>query len=327
MSKRQSVDMLQRRRDEAWDRVKRHASLQSIVVIVLGLFFCGGDWIFAQTESRQQTQPNLAVLAPSNSTTVVSNSKQGDEQSIPAPFNVDVEQMVSPGGLSSTLKLMMLMTVLSLPPSILIMTICFIRFVLVLGLLRQALGTQQLPPNQVIISLCLFLTLLVMGPVWREAYNEGIRPYTDPQPGETQIDLATATQRTIGPIRGFMSDQIEKAENSDAIWMFVEFQRPAPGSPEAEEYQLPTSYDEVDLTVLLPAYMLSEIKTAFVIGFQLYLPFLIIDMVIASVLISMGMMMLPPVLISLPFKLLLFVLIDGWYLTVGMLLQSVRPFG
>ncbi len=326
MSKRQSVAMLERRRDEAWQRVKRHASLHSIIVIVLGIVLCGGDWIFAQAESRQ-TQPNRSVAGPANSPTVTSTSTQEGEGSNPAPFNVDVEQMVSPGGLSSTLKLMMLMTVLSLAPSILIMTTCFIRFVIVLGLLRQALGTQQLPPNQVIISLCLFMTLLVMGPVWREAYNDGIRPYTDPQPGDAQVDLATATQRTIGPLRGFMSDQIEKAGNSDAIWMFVEFQRPAPGSPGAEEFQLPSSYDEVDLTVLLPAYMLSEIKTAFVIGFQLYLPFLIIDMVIASVLISMGMMMLPPVLISLPFKLLLFVLIDGWYLTVGMLLESVRPFG
>jgi flagellar biosynthetic protein FliP len=319
--------MLQRRREQAWQRVKRHASLQSIIVIVLGIVFCGGDWIFAQTGSRQQTQSNGIVRDQSNSTADASTTTQGDEGSTPVPFGVDVEQMVSPGGLSSTLKLMMLMTVLSLAPSILIMTTCFVRFVIVLGLLRQALGTQQLPPNQVIVSLCLFLTLLVMGPVWRQAYNEGIRPYTDPQPGEVQVDLATATQRTIAPIRGFMSDQIEKAENSDAIWMLAEFQRPAPGSPGAEEFQLPTTYDEVDLTVLLPAYMLSEIKTAFVIGFQLYLPFLIIDMVIASVLISMGMMMLPPVLISLPFKLLLFVLIDGWYLTVGMLLESVRPFG
>lgn len=327
MADRKTVARLQSRRDDAWRRLKRHASFHSILVIVVGLVCCGGDWIFAQTESRRLASPNGTAQFPSASTTDIAAAPTTAAPGTAGPLNMDVEQMVSPSGLSSTLKLMLLLTVLSLAPSILIMTTCFIRFVIVLGLLRQALGTQQLPPNQVIISLCLFLTLLVMGPVWRDAYNNGIRPYTDPQPGESKIDLATATQRTVGPLRGFMSDQIEKAKNSDAIWMFVEFQKPAPGTPEAETYQAPSSYDEVDLTVLLPAYMLSEVKTAFVIGFQLYLPFLIIDMVVASVLISMGMMMLPPVLISLPFKLLLFILIDGWYLTVGMLLESVRPFG
>lgn len=251
-----------------------------------------------------------------------------------APLGVpDVDQMLAPGGMSSTLKLMLLLTVLSLAPAILMMTTCFIRFVVVLGLLRQAIGTQQLPPNQVIISLCLFLTLLVMAPVWREAYDQGIAPYNDPavrtlpgqQPGEDR--LTRAFKNTVQPLRRFMGDQIEATGNSDAVWLFLDFQRPAPDTPAAAHWHEPESYDDLDLSVLLPAYMLSELKTAFVIGFQVYLPFLVIDMVISSVLISMGMMMLPPVLISLPFKLLLFVMIDGWYLTVGMLLESVRPFG
>ncbi|MBW3543310.1 MAG: flagellar type III secretion system pore protein FliP [Planctomycetes bacterium] len=241
--------------------------------------------------------------------------------------------MLSPGGMSSTLKLMALLTVLSLAPSILIMTTCFIRFVVVLGLLRQALGTQQLPPNQVVVSLCLFLTFLVMGPVWKQAWSEGIAPYSDSavetlpgqQPGEDR--LMRAFINTARPLRRFMSDQIELTGNSDSVWMFLEFQRPQPGTPAAADWQEPATYDDLDLSVLLPSYLLSELKTAFVIGFQVYLPFLVIDMVVATVLISMGMMMLPPVLISLPFKLLLFVLIDGWYLTVGMLLESVRPFG
>lgn len=240
------------------------------------------------------------------------------------------KDVLSPQNLPATIKIMLLLTVLSLAPSILIMTTCFIRFVIVLGLLRQALGTQQLPPNQVITSLCLFLTFLIMAPVWQEAYNKGIRPYThnEPIPGlqdqKNGDRFEQALKNTLQPLRKFMSDQIEMTGNSDAVWMFLEFQHRNDEGPLEQKYK---TYDDVPLSALLPAFMLSELKTAFVIGFQIYLPFLVIDLVVSSVLISMGMMMLPPVLISLPFKILLFVLIDGWFLTVGMLLESVRPFG
>ncbi len=236
---------------------------------------------------------------------------------------LDIDEMLAPGGMSGTIKVMALLTVLSLAPSILIMTTCFIRFVVVLGLLRQALGTQQLPPNQVLVSLCLFLTVLVMGPVWQESYEAGVRPYVSPSAGEPPIGFEEAFERTARPLRRFMADQIELTGNSDSVWLFLEYQRPASGNSPGR----PQTYEEVPLTVLLPAYMLSELKTAFIIGFQIYLPFLVIDLVISTVLISMGMMMLPPVLVSLPFKLLLFVLIDGWFLTVGMLMESVRPLG
>jgi len=231
---------------------------------------------------------------------------------------VDVEQMLSPSGLSSTLKIMLVLTVISLAPAILIMTTCFMRFVIVFSLLRQALGTQQLPPNQVLMSLSLFLTFLVMSPVWKEAYEQGVRPYSNPKAGEAPVGLEEAFHRTARPLRRFMIEQIQRTDNLEALVTFCEFQHPN------EKVALPEDLEEVDTVVLLPAFMLSELKTAFVIGFQIYLPFLVIDMVIATVLISMGMMMLPPVLISLPFKLLLFVLIDGWALTVGMLLESVR---
>jgi flagellar biosynthesis protein FliP len=240
------------------------------------------------------------------------------------------KDVLSPQNLPATMKVMLLLTVLSLAPSILIMTTCFIRFVIVLGLLRQALGTQQLPPNQVITSLCLFLTFLVMGPVWQQAYTNGVRPYThnEPIPGlrdqKNGDRFDQALKNTLQPLRKFMSDQIEMTGNSDAVWMFLEFQHRNDEGPLEQKYK---TYDDVPLSALLPAFMLSELKTAFVIGFQIYLPFLVIDLVVSSVLISMGMMMLPPVLISLPFKILLFVLIDGWFLTVGMLLESVRPFG
>ena len=249
-------------------------------------------------------------------------SGAGESLQIPTALNVD--EMLSPDGITSTLKLMVLLTVLSLAPSILIMTTCFVRFVIVFGLLRQALGTQQLPPNQVVIALCLFLTLMVMMPVWQQSYDDGIRPYTSPQAGEIPPDFQTAFQRTVKPIRHFMREQIERTGNADGVWMFLEFQQSTAGSqanrPAVEDYE------DVSLGVLLPAFLLSEIKTAFLIGFQLYLPFVIIDMVVSSVLISMGMMMLPPVLISLPFKLMLFVLIDGWTLTVSMLLDGIQPF-
>ena len=183
---------------------------------------------------------------------------------------------------------------------------------MVLSLLRQAIGTQQLPPSQVITTLSLFLTLLIMTPVWKQVYNEAIIPYT-----EHRMSLDEAWTAGVAPVRRFMSQQIERTKNSEDVYLFLNY---LPNQP------TPTSYDDVPLVALLPAFMLSELKTAFLIGFQIYLPFLILDMVISSVLVSMGMLMLPPVLISLPFKLLLFVLVDGWHLVVGMLMESFQPF-
>jgi flagellar biosynthetic protein FliP len=223
------------------------------------------------------------------------------------------EQWTSPEGLSSALQVMLLLTVISLAPAILLMTTCFVRIIVVLGLLRQALGTQQLPPSQVITSIALFLTLLLMTPVWKKVYDDAIVPYT-----ARKISLDDAWQAGIAPIRRFMSEQIERTDNTADVWLFYRY------LPEGTTE--PSTYDDVPLQVLLPAYMLSELKTAFLIGFQIYLPFLVLDIVIASVTISMGMMMLPPVLISLPFKLLLFVLVDGWRLVVEMLLESFEPF-
>jgi flagellar biosynthesis protein FliP len=222
------------------------------------------------------------------------------------------KQWASPEGLSSTIQVMLLLTVLSLAPAVLLMTTCFVRIVVVLSLLRQAIGTQQLPPSQVITTLSLFLTLLIMTPVWKQVYNEAIVPYT-----EHRISLDEAWTAGVSPVRRFMSQQIERTKNSDDVYLFLNY---LPDQP------TPTSYDDVPLVALLPAFMLSELKTAFLIGFQIYLPFLIVDMVISSVLVSMGMLMLPPVLISLPFKLLLFVLVDGWHLIVGMLMESFQPF-
>jgi len=240
-----------------------------------------------------------------------------------APGGIEMPTTISPQQWGLSLKMLALMTIFSLAPSILMMTTCFVRFTVVLGLLRQAIGTQQGPPNQVLTAICLFLTFLVMSPIWQRSYQEGIRPFTNPAPGEQNIDEATALARTIAPVRSFMSQQIDKAGNADAIWMLLDYQRPDSESA-SQNWIEPQSYDEVPFTVLAPAYLLSELKVAFLIGFQLFLPFLVIDLVVATILTSLGLTMLPPSMVSIPFKLLLFVLIDGWFLTVGMLLESVR---
>jgi flagellar biosynthetic protein FliP len=228
------------------------------------------------------------------------------------------EQLASPKRLSGSLQVMLLLTVLSLAPAILLMTTSFVRIVVVLGLLRQALGTQQLPPSQVMTALALFMTLLVMTPTWNEVYTQSIRPYSEGRIANPE----DAFNAGVLPIKRFMSRQIELAGNSDDVWLFYDY------LPEAQRRsQPPQSYDEVPLQAILPAFMLSELKVAFLIGFQIYLPFLILDMVVSSVTISMGMMMLPPVIVSLPLKLLLFVLVDGWTLIVTMLLSSFGPGG
>jgi flagellar biosynthetic protein FliP len=231
------------------------------------------------------------------------------------------QQWTSPEGLASTLQVMLLLTVISLAPAILIMTTCFVRIIVVLGLLRQALGTQQLPPSQVVTALSIFMTLLLMFPVWKKSYDEGIQPYTN-----HEIGLEEAFARGTEPMRRFMADQIVQTQNDDDVYLFLRYvHADDPSGTKAPDYAYYNPQEGetvVPLIALIPAYMLSELKTAFLIGFQIYLPFVVIDIVVASVTISMGMLMLPPVLISLPFKLLLFVLVDGWRLVVEMLMDS-----
>lgn len=277
-----------------------------------------------QTETRSSRGVRDARLAQDDAPGDDQNSASGGS-AFPAGFQP--EQLVAPGGLSSTINLMVVMTVLSLAPSILIMTTCFIRFIIVTSLLRQALGTQQLPPNQVLVALCLFLTFLVMSPVWQQSYDEGIRPYTSPEPNQATPTLSQTFDNTARPIRKFMFEQIESARNEDALYLFLDYQYPEADRAAREARYTSLRYKDVPLPTLASAYILSELKVAFIIGFQIFLPFLVIDMVVSTVLMSMGMMMLPPTLVSFPFKLLLFVLIDGWVLTVQMLLDSVRPSG
>lgn len=236
-------------------------------------------------------------------------------QSVSRTLSTGPESWTSPEKFGSTLQMVLTLTVVSLAPAILLMTTSYVRIAVVLGLLRQALGIQQLPSNQVISSIALFMTLLIMSPVWKDVYDEAVAPYTDP---DVQMSADEAWEAGIRPVRRFMSRQIEVAENDDDVWLF--FERMPADTP------IPENYDDVPIQVLLPAFMLSELKVAFLIGFQVYLPFLILDLVVSSVTISMGMLMLPPMMISMPLKLMLFVLVDGWHLVVGMLLDSFAPY-
>jgi len=215
-------------------------------------------------------------------------------------------------GVSSSLQIVVLLTVLTLVPSILVMTTAFPRIIVVLALLRQAVGTPQLPPSQVLLGLALFMTALIMAPTWNKINNDAITPYFNSEMGQAEaIDI------TMKHMKDFMYRQIEQAGNYDDIYLFLEY---------AQQREIPPeeviSVADCPMTAMIPAFMLSELKTAFIMGFRVYLPFLVIDMVIAMILISMGMMMLPPVLISLPFKIMLFVLADGWHLMVETLLYS-----
>lgn len=204
---------------------------------------------------------------------------------------------------SVSLQVLFLMTVLSLLPSVLIMTTSFTRIIIVLAILRQGLGTAQTPSNQILIGLALFLTFFVMSPVFTEAYSEGVKPYSD-----DQLSAEQALVRVADPFRRFMLAQTRETD----LALFVNLS--GRDSLESEE--------QVPFSVLLPAFVTSELKTAFQIGFLLLIPFLVIDLVVASVLMSMGMVMLSPLIISLPFKLMLFVLVDGWSLVMGTLAAS-----
>jgi flagellar biosynthesis protein FliP len=226
---------------------------------------------------------------------------------VPSPGLSQLPDLTKRENFSSAMQLVVLLTVLSLAPAILLMMTSFTRIVIVLSLLRQALGAQQLPPNQVLIGLSMFMTFIVMGPTWGKVNQDALRPYMD-----GRITQQEALTRAQVPVRDFMIRQIVQSKNERDVDLFAEFSH----EPQAK------TWAEVKTTTLIPAFMLSELKTAFLLGFRVYLPFLIIDMVISTVLISMGMMMLPPVLISLPFKLLLFVLVDGWHLITGSLMGS-----
>ncbi len=214
-----------------------------------------------------------------------------------------VENADSPQQVSSALQVLFLLTILSVAPAILLMTTCFTRIVIVLGFIRQALGTQNMPPTQVILGLSLFLSFFVMAPTLNQINDEALQPYMNEEIGQPE-----ALEKALTPMREFMFSQVRENE----LTLLTEI------SMDTE----PVNKDDIPTMTLVPAFMLSELKRAFQMGFMIYIPFLVIDMIVASILMSMGMMMLPPVIISMPFKLLLFVLVDGWSLVVGSLIKS-----
>ena len=224
--------------------------------------------------------------------------------SSPLPgIELNVGQANSPQQVATTLQVVVLLTVLTLAPSILIMTTCFTRVMIVLAFLRQALGTQQSPPNQVLAGLALFLTFFVMEPTWQRIYEGAYQPYI-----ENRIDQEQALEIAGDSLKRFMQRFVREKD----LALFIRIA----GVPQ------PRNIDEVPFYVMVPAFIISELKTAFQIGFLVYIPFLVIDLVVSSILMAMGMLMLPPILISLPIKLMLFVLVDGWNLIIGALVES-----
>lgn len=224
----------------------------------------------------------------------------------PVPFpslNIGVGTANGPTEVATTVQIFLLLTVLSLAPSLLIMTTSFTRLVVVLSFLRTAMGTQQAPSNQIILSLSLFLTFFIMSPIWQQVNQEAYQPFR-----AGALTQEQAFDKAVQPIRKFMLTQTREKD----LALFVSMSK----------LERPKNADDIPTLTIIPAFMISELRTAFQIGFLIYLPFIVVDMVVASVLMSMGMMMLPPVMISLPFKILLFVLVDGWGLVIGSLVKS-----
>ncbi len=224
---------------------------------------------------------------------------------LPPSLSVNLGELAQPSGMSTVVKVALVMTVLAILPSVLILFTSFVRLIIVFHFLRQALSTQTVPPNQVLAGLALMLTFFIMSPVGQRVYDEAVVPYQSGQVAGEQ-----ALQQGLAPVKDWM---LRNTRESDLLLFagLAKIPRPATRA-------------DVPLRVVMPAFLISELKTGFQIGFLLFLPFLVIDLVVSSVLLSMGMMMLPPVMISFPFKILLFVMVDGWHLLVGSLVQSFR---
>jgi len=256
-------------------KMNHRLSVLSICCIVL-LFMAVGSTLYAQ--SQPQPLPKITI---------------------------GVDQSTKPGDFAATLQILLILTVLSLTPAIVVMMTSFTRIAIVFTFLKQGLSTHHAPPTQVLIGLALFLTLFVMAPTGTKVYEEAVQPYM-----EGQLSQSEAYGKAVTPLKDFMIRQTREKD----LALFVNLSK----------MERPATREEVPIHILIPAFIISEFRIAFQIGFLLYLPLIIIDLVIASVLMSMGMMMLPPMMISLPFKLILFVLVDGWYLIVGSILQGFK---
>lgn len=233
---------------------------------------------------------------------LLASSAMAEPLSVPT-VSVGIGKATKPGDVSTVLQIFFLITILSLAPGLLIMTTSFTRVVVVLSFLRTAIGTQQAPSNQIVIAMALFLTFYIMSPVWSQINTEAYQPYK-----AGRITQEQALENAVSPIRKFMLSQVREKD----LALFLSLSK----------MPRPKNASDIPTLTIIPAFMISELQTAFQIGFLIYIPFLVVDMVVASVLMSMGMMMLPPVMISLPFKILLFVLVDGWPLVIGSIVKS-----
>ena len=249
------------------------------------------------------SRPAFAVASGVDKTTQDEISGQPDIDD--NTLDINISSNAGSMKLESTLQILIMLTILSLAPSILIMVTSFTRIVVVFHFLRTALGTQTTPPNQVIVGLALFITIAIMSPVFTEINTKAIKPYT-----AGKIKQEQAIEKGLSPLREFMLKQTREKD----LKLFMDLNKKS-----ADDIK---DYDDIPITIVIPAFIISELRAAFIIGFLIYLPFIVIDMVVASTLMSMGMMMLPPTTISLPFKLLLFVLADGWNLVIGQLVNS-----
>lgn len=227
-------------------------------------------------------------------------------QTVPLPnLGVSLGTSDNPDDLAVTLQLLLLLTILSLAPSILIMTTSYLRIIIVFHFLKTALGTQQMPPNQLLAGVALFITFFIMTPTWNDFNENALKPYLD-----KQITVDEAYEKGIEPIRNFML----KNTRPEELKFFIEL----------ADMPRPETHEDLPIQVLIPSFVLSELRAGFIIGFFLFIPFVMVDMIVASILMSMGMMMLPPMMISMPFKILLFVLVDGWSLVIGSVVRSIN---
>jgi flagellar biosynthetic protein FliP len=296
--------------EQLLDPRRKRVAIWRRVAVVLALPLCAllfgaaADWLTAagaQTASAPSV-PTPSVSTPAVPTPTVSTPTQNEDPSISIEFG-DIDGSGNGEQPGQPIVIILLLTLLAVAPALLVMMTSFTRIVIVLSLTRNAIGLPSIPPNQVVVGLSLFLSLFVMGPTLQKINEVALQPLLD-----GKIDYSEAFERAQVPLKGFMLEQTRKGE----LNLFLN----------AQGDEQPENRDEVPMTALVPAFVLSELKTAFIIGFVVFVPFLIIDLVVSSTLMSMGMFMLPPVLVSLPFKLMLFVMVDGWALVVSSLLTS-----
>lgn len=283
-------------------KIAHQISLRLVILFVLLCiltFFCSTK-VYVQAARAVDSKANVSEA---------SGSSQGEVQDPDSPedFQFNITSNVGSSSLSASMRMVLVLTLLSIAPFLLIMVTSFTRIIVVLHFVRSALGTQTSPPNQVLVGLALFLTLFIMSPVMAQVNKDCIQPFD-----RGEITQEEALNAGLKPIRTFMFEQTSRKD----IKLFLQIEK------KSDDVSV-ESVDEIPTLVLIPAFMISELRTAFIIGFLIYLPFIVIDMVVASTLMSMGMMMLPPTTISMPFKILLFVLADGWNLVIG---QVVKTF-